>query len=209
MNDELRTAVLADVDRFRSVWVRRRLRLYRQFLQVTVTTATPLLSRVIGPDRAGLDRLLWTLRPPPDWPGAPPQAAVPRHGRFHQDLSAADRARVRVLVMREEGHPDGRLALRIMKRSVDISCEVGGHPVRTFSGMTYLRLPLRLPDVVAAASLGRPLMDVVRHPWLDSSDWRIRKVRSNAHETWISVHTGREAFEMPWSRLLPEAARID
>lgn len=174
-------------------------------MQLAVTTATPLLDR-IGMD-CGLDvaSVLHSLHPSSRWPFA----TKPSHTFAKTWMSGAPRRRRRrrtdirhVLTVPGIVGLDAPLQLQVTRTSVEVSFEIGPCLVRTLSGGLYVRILRRLPDVVAAAAVGRPLADLFEHRWLDDRDWRPRRTRPAGVGMWLVVETGQVPFEMPWPWLI-------
>lgn len=205
---EVAKAVRSLVDTFRATWSRDRLRLFRQHLQVTIRSCTPLLSKISAVE--GLDPRLamWSLRPPSEWPRSPSgrSTIVVRGGHIRRKAFAAPRPRGPsevCLTLREADDPRGYILLRVGRKSVELTGQVGNSQVRTMSGMLYVRMPHGIPNTILQAAVGRPIADVIDHPWFHATDWTIRRIRPSGWGAWIAVSTGRVPFDMPWAGLLP------
>jgi hypothetical protein len=210
---EVAKAVRSLVDTFRTTWSRDRLRLFRQHLQVTIRSCTPLLSRISAIE--GLDPIsaLWSLRPPSEWPHSPStnSAIVVCGGQMRRKAVIPPRSRSSsdvCLTLRAADDPRGWLLLRVGRKSIELTGQVGDSQVRTLPGMLYVRMPHGVPNTILQAAVGRPLADLVDHPWFHSTDWTIRRIRPSGWGAWIAVSTGRERFDMPWASLLPRPCEM-
>jgi hypothetical protein len=190
--------------------------IFRQEIGTNVRSASPFLLSLVASRGVSIDRLAERIEPAPRWPRAPALSARPAirfrcarepYRRFVVSTSDGDREAIR---WRGFGHGtlfmqarDDWACLEVVDHSLELEARIGPVKFETLFGVLRIELDHRIPDTLAAASVGRAVGDVVDHPALRGRRWMIASVEEPPSSTLgqaLVVETGSVSFRMPWMR---------
>ncbi|MBB4155066.1 hypothetical protein GGQ80_002983 [Sphingomonas jinjuensis] len=157
-----------------------------------------------------LDALADTMRPDDVWRrwlgGPPPPLTSPsidRLGREARRYEAGTLPRLLRcgVVVREHDDPRGALGVRAGAHCLELGMTMPAAALRTRNGEAFLCLRCRLPDTVISAAYDRPLDEIVDHPVLRGSGYRVTRAKATHWgRTHLAFRAEPVAWLMPWVR---------
>lgn len=191
---------------------RERLRLFRLYLQMTVTRVSPIvvdLAAFVGSDFATIAE---DLAPPRSWPellvvrgsadvrSGDASSGLPRMRLASSVLNAASlRSR------RPSGRRAANASLLVAAGTIDTRLVARGCAIRTRGEVADILLPTAVPDTVVAALPGRPIDVLLSHPLLDGRGYVVKRARSGTVTPLVvTICTGTLPACLPWGDLLAE-----
>jgi hypothetical protein len=171
----------------RTEWERQHL--FRQHLQATVRSISPLLVDLAALEGVCLHDAYERILPSRDWPWHPPYDLRPLIFRGSRQRSlwsgmVGSRHEMRFerafaspgVVIRKINHPNGRFAIRPSGSVMGFTASLGPCLLSAFGSTAWLKLPASLPEILMAAIPGRVLSEVVEHPLFSSRAYKVRRV---------------------------------
>lgn len=218
-SDPAKTVAEDAVDRFLDFEATERNRLYRLYLQTTVTKVSQLATDLAGHNGLTLGDVARRLPLPDTWPWRPgTRPAMVTTGRWRPIGSAVrlkgslSSSRFRswprlgrfAAHIRPFGDDAGELAFAAVDDTLEAVARLGSCIVQTFQGVGRLLLPEPLPETFVAALPGRLLDDLVRHPVLTGRGYVITEVEEaefdRAHV--VTFLNALRPHSMPWAKLI-------
>lgn len=205
--EDLLAAVMREM-RLHAIGERHRvLRLYRLWLQATILHVSPLAIDLAAHGGFTIEGVARELDVPPGWT---PQccATTATLGMAGQSHASCFRrgargifVRTGAAVMRGPTDAAGMLGFYPRDRALDVVSCFGPTVLYTSGLSAHLWTPERLPEIVLAGLVGKPIDAVAPHPVLDGRGYLIRKVRDRPGDggTMLSFRPGLLPLRLPWA----------
>ncbi|QQV77918.1 hypothetical protein H5J25_03985 [Sphingomonas aliaeris] len=184
---------------------RARQALFRRNIELNVRSATPLLDIVAKATGLELSDVACDIRPPPGWPirslqgaGLATLESVDRQFSF-TPKAILRRHRKAGLIVRWDPANKDVIGVRIVGNSIEMTVVAGPLQLDTLDGRARLRVPWGIPATLAAAMPGRPVSQIVEHPWLQTTSWPVVAVIDDGGATVLTFQTGHAAWPTPTS----------
>ena len=202
-------ALMRDIQSYQHVVTDLRNALFLRHVALNVRYVTPLFDIVSRSERIDLDGAVSLITPPRSWPVARLSTDARRTSRGLERNFAftseqiAERHRYAGIVVHRGGGGDV-LGTRIVGSSIELTVVRGALMLDTFHGFGRLHIKGPVPDTLAVAMSGRPISQLVEHPWLIDPNWKVISVGANRSGlTDVIFETG----QAPWR--LKSASEIE
>lgn len=178
--------------------------LFRQYLALNVTSATPLLNVVSSVEGIDFEEAAWFISPPRGWPElalTTDARAFDKGVRRPFQFTATQIMRRHIqggTIVRDLRRSTNVIGMRVLGDGIELTAVDGGLRIETYHGLGRILIDEPLPATVALALCGRPVGSVVEHRWLTGQPWRVLSVEEVEDRTEIVFDTGRVRWAMPW-----------
>ena len=212
---QLNPCIRAAAAKFISTQERARLKLYRMYLQASVTTMNRLASEFAsasGDDAAAIAR---RLRPAADWPWMAMGGRAASTSWIAAEALQHSSSRCITRYYSSKKVADGNAAQQdqpydLRFRAVGCCLEVGGRLGRgileTKCDIASLEILDDLPLTIIASMPGRTMGELLDHPLFNGRDYVIQSAERAPWGTLlITFYTGVVTVVLPWGRLLLES----